>query len=162
MGSALHRSPRLREVAMRHPLSAVVLLTTLIGVSGPQAQSSLSRADVIGVEGTWALDSEPSDAGPSERRVITVATDSLTVVIHRATAAPVTLIYKFDGSDTESPFGQGTATARLRQEGGRLLTVTVFTVNDAPVTVNELISLNPERTELTVETMLRVEHGYQG
>jgi hypothetical protein len=147
---------------MRHPLFAVVLLTTVMGFSVAQAQSSLSRGDVLGIEGTWALDSDPSEARPSERRVITVGPDRLTVVIHRASVAPVTLIYKFDGSDSESPFGQGTATARLRQDDGRLLTITVFTVNDAPVTVNEFLRVNAEQTELTVETMLRVEHGYQG
>jgi hypothetical protein len=148
---------------MRHRLYAVILLTTLIGASVSEAQSRLSAGEVSGFEGTWALDPEPSKPGPAESRVITVGTDGLAVAIHRREdVPPVMLTYKFDGSESVSPFGQSTATSRLRLEGGRLLTVTVFIVSDAPVTVHEFLRLNAERTELTVETMVRVEHGYQG
>ena len=145
-----------------HHLLYTVGLTTLIGVSVVQAQSSVSAGELVGFDGTWALDLDRSEAGPAERRVITVAADSFAVVIHRDDVPPVTLIYKFDGSESVNPFGRGTATSRLRQEDGQLLTVTVFTVSDTPVTINEFLRLNAERTQLTVETMLRVEHGYQG
>jgi hypothetical protein len=147
---------------MRH-LYAAILLATVLGPSVSQAQSRLSAEEVIGFQGTWALDAEGSEPGPAESRVITVAGDGLAVAIHRRQdAPPVNLMYKFDGSESVSPFGQSTATSRLRLEGDKLLTVTVFIVSDAPVTVHELLHLNAERTELTVETMARVEHGYQG
>ena len=140
-----------------------VILVTLIGASASQAQSRLSAADARGLEGTWALDADPAGPVPAERRVITLAGDGLVVAIHRREdMPPVLLSYKFDGSESVTPFGKSTATARLRLEEGQLRTVTVFIVNDAPVTVHEALHLNLEETELTVETMVRVEHGYQG
>src|SRR5687768_14589827 len=120
---------------MHHLLPSVLLLAVLIGAAAPNAQSGVSAAQVVGFGGTWALDPAGSQAGPGERRVISVTTDGMAVTIDRDDTPPVTLFYKFDGSESVIPFGSGTATSSLRQEAGHPLTVAVFIVNDAPVTV---------------------------
>jgi hypothetical protein len=75
---------------------------------------------------------------------------------------PPTLTYNLDGSDTVNPFGAASATAKLRREGNALLTQTIYTIKDQPVTVRELLRTTPDGSELSVEVTVRVEHGYQG
>jgi hypothetical protein len=75
---------------------------------------------------------------------------------------PPTLTYSLDGSDTVNRFGAASATAKLRREGDALLTETIYTIKDQPVTVRELLRTTPDGSELTIEVTLRVEHGYQG
>ena len=47
-----------------------------------------------------------------------------------------------------------------RWDGPALVTTTIRKVNDFPITTVERRTLNADRTEMTVETTLRVEHGY--
>ena len=136
--------------------------------TGPQQagpQQAVSRSDAAPFEGTWVLDPVRSGmtAEDAERRVITADPTAMRVEIHRKEDAyPISLIYKFDGSSTESPFGAGRAVSKLAREGEGLLLQTVFTIRDQPVTVHELLPSRPNGAELAIAVMLRVEHGYQG
>ena len=150
---------------MRNLIATALLVATCAGAASgaEQSQVPVSAPEASAFAGTWTLDLARSGATDAERRVITPLADSIHVEMHRAgDDRPPMLIYKFDGSETVNPFGSGTAASKLRSEGGTLVTETVYTVNGQPVTVHEVLRVNPDRTELTVDAMVRVEHGYQG
>lgn len=146
-------------------ICTVAIVTTLFG-SAPvsQAQSPLSRTDVAAFEGTWVLDAERSGLSDvAERRVITSGATAMRVDIHRVEDAyPISLVYNFDGSTTANAFGGGTAVSKVSREDDGLLLQTVFTVRNQPITVHELLPMQPDGEELAIDVMLRVEHGYQG
>jgi hypothetical protein len=148
-------------------ITLAVIATALLGFAEAgeaQGPTPISQADVAAFEGTWVLDvARPDPGGVAERRVITTDATSMRVEIHRAEDAyPITLIYNFDGSPTTNAFGSGPAVSKLVREGHGLLLYTVFTVRDQPITVHELLPARPVGTELVIDVMLRVEHGYQG
>ena len=154
---------------MRLGLAAAVVVAALCVTSAGRAQSPISEADVAAFQGTWVLDpvrSGLTEAG-AERRVITADATSMRVHVYRPRdSRPFTLVYNLDGSPTTNPFGEGSAVSRLRREGPGLLTETVYTVKDQPVTVRELLpplrSPTPPGADMAIEVMVRVEHGYQG
>ena len=144
-------------------LVAVVLASGVLQAEVPPLQAEVPPAEVARLAGTWELDTKGDPSLPAERRIITVSSDSLHVEIVRAEdARPPRLTYRFNGQDAVAEFGSGTATARLIREGSAVVTETVYEINKSPITVREALSVNAEGTELTVNTTLRVEHGYQG
>jgi hypothetical protein len=152
---------------MRRMCAVVVVLATLSlpAVVGSQGQRTLSAADLVALEGTWVLDVVRSrlTASDDERRVIKLGPTWLRLDIYRPTSPqPIALIYNLDGSDNVNAFGSDTAVTKLRREGERMLLETIFTVNNQPVTAQELMPLVPSGLDLPVEVILRVEHGYQG
>lgn len=147
---------------MRTTLAAGGLVAILFAPHVPSAQERAVPVEVARLAGTWDLDSA-GPPNPTERRVITVSADSMRVEILRAEdARPPRLIYRFDGKDTESPFGSGKAIARLVGEGGNVVTETVYEISNSPITIREAITVDRSGRELTVSTTVRVEHGYQG
>lgn len=148
---------------MRFGFAVGVLVMLWCSASAGQAPSPLSAADAAPFQGSWVLDLMRSGLADTaaERRVVTTEATAMRIEIHRPRdTRPFTLIYNFDGSPTTTPFGDGNAVSRLRREGAGLLTETVYTVNERPVTVREVLSV-PAGNELAVEVMVRVEHGYQ-
>ena len=144
-------------------IGIVGILST--SLSAGQARPSVAQSDVASFVGTWVLDAGRSGHSETttERRVITSDPTAMLVEIHRSEdASPITLIYKFDGSPTMKQFGSGTAESRLLREGEGLLLETVFTINNQPITVREVLPSSPPGAELQVALTLRVEHGYQG
>jgi hypothetical protein len=150
---------------MRITLAVVAAAWLGFAVTGEaQAPTPITQADVAAFEGTWVLDVARSGPGTdAERRVITTDGSAMRIEVHRAEDAyPITLRYNFDGSPTTNAFGSGTAVSKLVREGHGLLLYTVFTVREQPITVHEVLPSRPDGTELVVDVMLRVEHGYQG
>jgi hypothetical protein len=147
---------------MRMTIAACGVVATLLMSNAPSAQERAVPVNIGRLAGTWDLDSS-GPPNPTERRVITVSADSMRVEILRAEdARPPRLIYRFDGKDTESPFGSGKAIARLVGEGGSVVTETVYEISNSPITIREAITVDPSGRELTVSSTVRVEHGYQG
>lgn len=145
--------------------SGVLIAMLWCSALAGRAQSYVSAADVAAFQGTWVLDLMRSGLteAAAERRVITTDTTSMRVAVYRPRdGRPFTLVYNLDGSPTTNSFGDGTAVSRLRREGPGFLTETVYTVRDQPVTVRELLAPTPTGGDLTIEVMVRVEHGYQG
>jgi hypothetical protein len=125
-------------------------------------QPALTAPEVAGFAGQWTLDLSKSAATEPERRVITVEPGVLRVELHRpGDDRPPILIYQLDGSRHVNPFGSGTATTEIRREGQDIITLTVFTVNDRPVTVQERLQITGP-ADMTAAVGVRVEHGYQG
>ena len=141
----------------------LLILGLLFGRGALYAQQQpLSAADLAVFAGQWTLDLSKSAATEPERRVITVAPDAMRVELHRpGDDRPPVLIYNLDGSRNVNPFGSGTATTEIRREGPDIITVTVFTVNDRPVTVQERLQVTGP-TDMSAAVTVRVEHGYQG
>ncbi len=151
---------------MRRFCAAVVVLTTSFSWgAASQGQSRLAPADLASLEGTWVLDVMDSGLTPAdaERRVMVVGPTWLRLdITHPAPAQPFTLIYNLDGSENVNAFGTDTAVTKLIREADNIRLETVFTLNKQAVTMYEVMPLASKGSDLTVEAMLRVEHGYQG
>ena len=140
----------------------LLILGVLLGSAGPHAQNVLTAPDVAPLVGTWTLDAVKSGASDPERRIITLGPGWIRVELHRAgDDRPPALIYNLDGSQNVNPFGSGTATTELRREQQEIVTLTVFTVNERPVTVQERLRITADG-DMTAAVIVRVEHGYQG
>jgi hypothetical protein len=128
-----------------------------------QAPTPLVESDVAPLVGSWTLDEvKTTGATEPERRVIAVGPDWVRVEVHRpGDDHPPVLVYNLDGSRKVNAFGSGTATTEIRRDGTDIVTVTVFTVNDRPVTVEERLTVS-QGGELTAAVRLRIEHGYEG
>jgi hypothetical protein len=138
-------------------LVALVLVSRVAGAQAPGPAAEFTR-----LAGTWQLD-VAGGSSVAERRVITLSPQWFRIEIHRAEDdRPPVLTYRFDGADTVNPFGSGKATSRLLRESGAIVTETIFEIRNSPMTVRETLSVNPAGTELTLNTTVRVEHGYEG
>ena len=149
---------------MQRVFAAIVItLVVLAPASRVLDAQAQSEADVVRLAGTWQLDTAGNPSVAAERRIITVSPEWLRVELQRSEdARPPVLTYRFDGRDEVNPFGTGKAISRLLREGGGVVTETVYEIRNSPITVRETFSLNPAGTELTVNSVLRVEHGYEG
>jgi hypothetical protein len=126
------------------------------------AQTTLTAHDLEPFVGSWTLDPAKSAVSDPERRIITLGPAWVRIELHRpGDAHPPALVYNLDGSPNVNPFGAGTATTEIRKEPNALVTSTVFTINDRPVTVHERLQIT-STGEMTASVILRVEHGYQG
>ena len=123
---------------------------------------TLSRSDVEAFEGTWRLDAAQSSATDPEVRTITVGDGWMRLEIHRPEDdRPPALVYNLDGTRRVGPFGAGTATTEIRRDQNEIVTSTVVSVNERPVTIVERMKMTPAG-ELATTVRVRVEHGYEG
>jgi hypothetical protein len=153
-----------REAVMGTTFGASLGLVVLVLASSVvSAQVPDPTADFARLAGTWELDTSGSTSISAERRVITVSPEWLRIEIRRAEDdRPPVLTYQFDGQDVVNAFGSGKAISRLLRERGAVITETIYEVRNSPITVRETLSVNSDGTEMTVNTILRVEHGYGG
>lgn len=148
---------------MRRIFAVIALVVLASALRMLDAQAPQPPADIARLAGTWQLDAAGNVSIAAERRIITVSPEWLRVELQRSEdARPPVLTYRFDGRDEVNPFGAGKATSRLLREGGTIATETVYEIRNSPITVRETFTLNPAGTELTVSSVLRVEHGYEG
>ena len=146
-----------RRLATSLGLAALVLVARVAGAQAPSPAAEFTR-----LAGTWQLDAA-GNTSVAERRVITLSPQWFRIEIQRTEDdRPPVLTYRFDGADAVNPFGSGKATSRLLREGGAIVTETIYEIRNSPITVRETLSVNPAGTELTVNTIVRVEHGYEG
>ena len=140
----------------------LLIIGLLCGNATAHGQTALTEGDLLPFAGAWTLDTTQSGVTEPERRVITVGPGWLRVEIHRADDdRPPALVYNLDGTSRVNPFGSGTATTELRRDANGIVTVTVFTINDRPVTVQERLQMT-SAGDMVAAVLLRVEHGYQG
>jgi hypothetical protein len=126
------------------------------------AQGGITAAELAPLVGSWTLDAARSGQADPERRVLSMGPGWMRVEIQRPTDdRPISLMYNLDGTKNVSPYGAGTATTEMRRENNDIVTVTIVTINNSPVTVVERLAVTPEDV-MTAAVTLRVEHGYQG
>jgi hypothetical protein len=149
---------------MRHTLRISLGFVALVVASKVLcAQVPDSTTDFARLAGTWELDNSGDASLSAEQRIITVSPEWLRIEIRRSEdARPPLLTYRFDWQEAENAFGSGKATSRLVPERGAVITETIYEIRNSPITVRGIFSLNPDGTELIVNTTLRVEHGYEG
>jgi hypothetical protein len=160
-----HRAARwTQEAVMRNTRGASFGLVALVLASNVVlAQVSDPVPAFARLAGTWELDTSGSTSLSAERRVISISPEWLRIELLRAEDdRPPVLNYRFDGQDAINAFGSAKAISRLLREAGALITETIYEVRNSPITVRETLSVNPEGTEMIVNTTMRVEHGYGG
>ena len=134
---------------------STVLIAALVLPAAPAAQGKPDFS------GSWTMDRTRSESAmqnepigpvtmviaqtPGDVRIETTRTQGSSVVT-----------YKLDGSEVTIPGG----TAKTHWDGTTLVTEAVRNIQGQTVTTKETRRLNPDGTEMTVETMLVVQHGY--
>ena len=148
---------------MRKPRHPWLLTVGVLCIGAwAHAQPALTTADLEAFAGAWTLDTTKSGVSDEERRIITLGPGWMRVEIHRPNDdRPPALVYNLNGSTGVNPFGSGTATTEIWRDETGIVTTTVFTVNERPVTVQERLQLTSDGA-MTAAVTLRVEHGYQG
>jgi len=137
--------------------------TLLLTSNAPSAQQTFTAQQFARLVGTWDLDTKGDPSHAAERRVMTVSPEALHVEIQRAEdARPPRLTYRFDGQDSVVDFGRGKATGRLIRDAAAMVTETVYEINNSPITVRDVFTLNAGGTQMVVKATFRVEHGYEG
>jgi hypothetical protein len=111
--------------------------------------------------GTWAMDRTRSESAMQADPIgpTTVVITTLPAGLQIATTRDdktATIVYKLDGSS--SPIPGGTATSHW--EGATLITETVREIQGQTVTTKESRRLAAGGSEMLVETLLVVQHGY--
>lgn len=153
-----------------------ITLTAVFLVAG----ASSSGQEMPDFSGTWIMDMSRSETAAQSAQVapdhavthvITQSSDHLTIetrvdgrqdVVRFSFAMPEAA-NAADAADTSgSELGVDLQDAFAKWVDDRLVTTTWLEINGKAVTRIQTWSLDPTRRELTVETVLRVEHGYRG
>ena len=152
---------------MTRMLLAIVFGAVLLPSSAPRGQSHPDFS------GTWTMDVQRSvsptypEFGGAVTLVINQSDTAITIETKRGgRSATVTYLPGKPPSTPASgvdPPGPGSPASRYYWEGTKLVTETVRLASDAPegtFRTREVRTLNGDGTEMTVDTMLVVEHGY--
>jgi hypothetical protein len=139
---------------MKHVLPAALVVVLLL----PSALLAQGKPDF---SGTWAMDASRSESAVQNEPigpvtlVITQTAQELKIETTRGERT-TTSILKLDGSENRIASG----TAKTHWDGTTLVTETVRDIQGKTVTTKESRRLNPAGTEILVETVLVVQHGY--
>ena len=143
---------------MHHIPSAALVAILLLLPGAPGAQRT------IDFSGKWTMDlarSESSQQGASVKPVTFVITQMPTQVRIETTRGdrPENVLYPL-GRTRAAAAASTAAHPEAYWEGDKLVTETQRPVNGYTVTVKESRTLGPGGDEMTVETMVIVQHGY--
>lgn len=114
--------------------------------------------------GTWTMDRERSESAMQEQPIgpVTVsikqAGQSLTIETTRD-GKPEVATYTIEDAP-KGPGVIGAGTRRAYWDGMKLVTEGAGNVQGQTVSVRETRTLNPARTEMTIESTVTVQHGY--
>jgi len=141
---------------------SVLVSLSILGVV-PGAGRAQDKPDF---SGTWEMDRSRSEsahqAEPIGPVIVVIAQDAVQLSIEtRRSDRTQKIIYKLDGSEARNALQGGMATSRLRWDGAKLVTVTVYDIQGWPVTALESRTLSEGAREMVVETNITVEHGYE-
>ncbi|MEJ7607284.1 MAG: hypothetical protein WKF37_13715 [Bryobacteraceae bacterium] len=139
--------------------TSVAAIALLIPVPG-------SPDTKVDFSGTWEMDmarSESAHSGTGDAAVTLVMKQTVTElsIETRRSGQSETIIYKLDGSESKKPAEEnGPFQWRAQWEGTKLVTETHRSVNRMTVSLKDLLSLDSQAKEMTVERTLTVQHGY--
>ena len=114
--------------------------------------------------GTWTMDRERSESAMQEQPIgqmtvsIKQAGQALTIETTRDGKSEVASYAIEDGSKGPGVISAGTR--RAYWDGMKLVTEGAGNVQGQTVSVREVRTLNPGRTEMTIESTVTVQHGY--
>lgn len=116
--------------------------------------------------GTWTMVPErsgsPQQSEPVTRMtfVIAQAGDQIRIDSQSGADKPISSVYPFAPVPKQPSEPMSANQARAYWEGPKLIVERGGTINGQTVSAKQLLSLNPERSELTVERTVIVQHGY--
>jgi hypothetical protein len=137
---------------------STVLIAALVLPAAPAEPVAQGKPDF---SGSWTMDRSRSESAMQNEPigpVTVVIAQTLGEVRIETTRTPGSSVvtYKLDGSEVTIPGG----TAKTHWDGTMLVTEAVRNIQGQTVTTKETRRLNPDGSEMTVETMLVVQHGY--
>ena len=145
----------------RDAMNQVGMLSLLIVCSFVATTPAQKAADV---SGTWVLDISRSESpgydGLVPRRQSIEHADSTLTVLTDYGERTERLVYTSDGTENILDAQSTDARGSFRWDGSTLVTVIVRTINGQSVTSEQRRTLRAGDQELLVETMTKVEHGY--
>jgi hypothetical protein len=114
--------------------------------------------------GTWTMDRERSESlhqsAPIEPSTLAITqTDAELTIETRRSTSTTRSAYKIVPKTAPGEPGQAVV-SRAYWDGDALVTEGARTVQGQTVSVRETRTLNADRTEMTVQTLLVVQHGY--
>jgi hypothetical protein len=138
---------------MRRTLFAVVVIVLLPAQLRAQTRPNFS--------GHWSMDPSRSESAmqndPVGSMTVTITQTLIEMQMDISRDGKTGRVtYRLDGSPSVVP--NGTATSHW--DGGALMTETLLTIQGQTVTTKETRRLNDAEDEMTVETILEVQHGY--
>jgi hypothetical protein len=147
---------------MKHVTSAVVFASIFALQSSPAPAQT--RPDF---SGTWVMDAARSQSAVQDEPirsmtvVITQAAIDLTIETHRDDKQQ-TITYKPGSADSLNAVNarSNLLSSTWYWDGPRLVTETLGDVNGATMRTRQVHALDPSGAEMTVETLVVVEHGY--
>jgi hypothetical protein len=144
------------------------VLPTLAAAAALMLAAVAANAQQPDYSGTWVLDASRSESATQNEPIAPITLvvrqgpSDLTIERQQGDSAR-TVRYRADGSETISSFGlEDRAVGRLRWDGAKLVTETVFQLRGIPLAQTETRSLSSDGREMTVETGLLILHGYEG
>jgi hypothetical protein len=152
-------------------LLRVAIVAFIVVGALPQAVQGQQGSEKFA--GTWVLDLkrseslEQSNATPKETIVITSKGDALQI---ESTRGHYTEMIRYTNGSLETLGTAGTAGAGspprmgviLKWDASELRTATPMWISETPITVVETRRLSRDGMEMTIETRVDVQHGYQG
>jgi hypothetical protein len=142
----------------------MVLLSSLLAAALAFAQAS-SASLKPNFSGIWLLDVSRSasassgDAGEPVKLGIKQTDDEIVIETTRD-GKPSTRTFRIDAAAQPGSNAAISETARAYWNGLKLVTEGAGTVQGQTVSSRETLSLNPAGTEMTVERLVVVQHGY--
>ena len=139
-------------------LPAVIAMVVLL----PPLARGQDRANLTG---TWTMVPERSESPAQDPPVRSIVLDisqsdaTLTVNANRDGKTTATS-YPVDNTRTPAAGTVGAGTTRAYWEGPRLVAWRAGNVQGQTVSIRDTYELNADKSELVVETMVEIQHGY--
>ena len=154
---------------MRAALAMLALLATglgedaLVAAAEPVSLNQTAAMARPDFSGTWTMDNSRSDSAAQEQPAGTVTavigqTDSVLTVKTTRDGQTDTRVYPI-GPPTATP-EQVNGVPRAYWDGGRLINEGAITIEGQTIAFQEARTLGANGLEMTVETTVKVEHGY--
>jgi hypothetical protein len=133
-------------------LSAVLAALLAIGQASGSSKPNFS--------GQWKLDASRSASEDVGQQLDVKQTETEIVITTARDATPIVRTYPIDPLAQPSGTANVSAAPRAYWNGARLVTEGSGTVQGQTVSTRETMSLNPAATEMTIERLVVVQHGY--
>jgi hypothetical protein len=148
----------LEDRYMSSMLPAVLAMLVLL----PPAGGAQTRANLTG---TWTMVPErsesPAQTPPIRSFVLNIShSDAALDVDANRDGDAVTTSYPIEKTQTAAAGTIGAGTTRAYWDGPRLVAWRAGNVQGQTVSIKETFELNPDASELTVETTVVIQHGY--
>lgn len=127
---------------------------------------ALAAQPAADFNGTWKMIADrsgsPQQSEPvtSMTFVITQAADHIRIESTSGTERTITAVYPFVPMPKQPSDPMTADQSRAYWQGNKLVVERGGTINGQTVSAKQLLTLNPDRSELTVERTVIVQHGY--